>query len=293
MSSRSGSRSRRQRSREPHEDFPSLPAPRLPSLRALAAQRDRDNGSPATSNRLQTRSWANAVSRRAERIRSLDENSSLGDFQRALDHVWGTAPFARSERPQVNSEARTANLDGWDREVDEANSQIRALLEATNTTSFSPLLTPSTNSFPSGRTFDYMDDHRRNKRRKLDSEKRTSNCKAFRYGTYGQVEPGQLRMEISSCDGGMFSNESSYAAENILKNDNTVYCTKGNRCNIVLRHEGGTAFTLQELVIKGPTSMNYSHPYALLLILGRCILGITNALLQDTGGYGFRDDARG
>lgn len=67
-------------------------------------------------------------------------------------------------------------------------------------------------------------------------------------------------MEIVSCDGGMFSNESSYAAENILRNDNSVYCTKGNRCNIVLRHQGSTAFTLQELIIKGPTSMNYSHP---------------------------------
>lgn len=68
-------------------------------------------------------------------------------------------------------------------------------------------------------------------------------------------------MEIVSCDGGMFSNELSYAAENILKNDTSVYCTKGNRCNIVLRHQGGTVFTLQELVIKAPASSNYSHPY--------------------------------
>lgn len=64
-----------------------------------------------------------------------------------------------------------------------------------------------------------------------------------------------------SCDGGMFSNEFAYAVENILKNDSSVYCTKGNRCNIVLRHQGDTPFTLKELLIKGPTSMNYSHPY--------------------------------
>jgi hypothetical protein len=70
-------------------------------------------------------------------------------------------------------------------------------------------------------------------------------------------------MEIVSCDGGMFSNQLSYSAENILKNDNSVYCTKGNRCNIVLRHQGSTAFTLSELVIKAPGSINYSHPYVL------------------------------
>jgi len=63
-----------------------------------------------------------------------------------------------------------------------------------------------------------------------------------------------------SCDGGMFSNEFAYAVENILKNDSSVYCTKGNCCNIVLRHQGDTPFTLKELLIKGPTSMNYSHP---------------------------------
>lgn len=196
----------------------------------------------------------------------MEESSDMGEFQRALDHAWGSSAYPLSDRQQRNanarSEARASNLDELDRSLDEANTHIRALLEMTTNPSsnLTPILSHADNPFPSVRVPDYTEDHRRSKRRKLDSDKRTSTSKPFRYGKYGQVEPGQLRMEIVSCDGGMFSNESSYAAENILKNDNTVYCTKGNRCNIVLRHQGGTPFTLQELIIKGPTSMNYSHP---------------------------------
>ncbi|KAL1894700.1 hypothetical protein Sste5346_005673 [Sporothrix stenoceras] len=101
---------------------------------------------------------------------------------------------------------------------------------------------------------------RLNKRRKLDSDKNAAPpYKGFRYGRYGQVEPGALTMEIVSCDGGLYSDGSSYAAENILKSDNSVYCTKGDRCNIVLQHQGSTTFSLKELIIKAP-GRNYSSP---------------------------------
>jgi hypothetical protein len=87
-----------------------------------------------------------------------------------------------------------------------------------------------------------------------------SGFKGFSYGRYGQVEPGKLKMEIVSCDGGIFSEHGgNYAAENVLKNDSTVYCTKSNRCNLVLRHQGGTAFSLKELIIKAPHS-GYTAP---------------------------------
>lgn len=115
---------------------------------------------------------------------------------------------------------------------------------------------------------DHLEDTRRSKRRKLDSDRTNSGNKAIRYGKYGQQEPGQLTMEIVSCDGGQYSysDGSSYTAENILKNDNSVYCTKGSRCNIVLRHQGATVFSLQELIIKAPAPMSapgaitYSSP---------------------------------
>ncbi|KAF7553093.1 hypothetical protein G7046_g7198 [Stylonectria norvegica] len=258
MSSRSGSNSHRRHSREPAEDFPPLPVPRLPSLRALAAQRDRDTASPASSSRPQSRHWS-AASRRAERIRNLDNvnrTPSFDDFER--DDVWASTSSRRGERMR-SAETRTSNFEDLDRSLEEANSHLRALLDLQNHTSLPTPLVPSAFS-PPARPQDLPEDNRRHKRRKLDSDRLVPSFKGFRYGKYGQVEPGQLQMEIVSCDGGMFSNESSYAAENILKNDSSVYCTKGNRCNIVLRHQGATVFTLQELVIKAPASMNYSHP---------------------------------
>lgn len=103
------------------------------------------------------------------------------------------------------------------------------------------------------------EDSRRVKRRKLDSERTGSSFKGFRYGRFGQIEPGQLKMEIESCDGGMYADSNINPPESILKRDNTVYCTKRNRCNIVLKHQGATVFTLSELVIRAP-SANYSSP---------------------------------
>jgi hypothetical protein len=159
-----------------------------------------------------------------------------------------------SDHNARTSESRPANFEDLDRSLDQANTQLRALLEMTH----HPVIPPRMSS-PLPRTLDFTDDNRRSKRRKLD-ERLIPDFKIFRYGKYGQVEPGHLRMEIVSCDGGIFSTQTSFAAENILRDDETVYCTKSNRCNIVLRHQGGTNFTLQELVIQGPASMNYSHP---------------------------------
>ncbi|KAK8048420.1 hypothetical protein PG994_010150 [Apiospora phragmitis] len=113
---------------------------------------------------------------------------------------------------------------------------------------------------PPLQSLESTDEGRRAKRRKLDSDRLATGFKGFRYGKFGQVEPGTLTMEMVSCDGGIYSDDGqSYAAENILKNDPTVYCTKGPRCNIVLRHQGATAFTLKELVIRAPRS-NYTAP---------------------------------
>ncbi|TDZ36387.1 hypothetical protein C8035_v001701 [Colletotrichum spinosum] len=121
-----------------------------------------------------------------------------------------------------------------------------------------PNMSPPSRS-PIPHSEEYPDDNRRVKRRKLDSERALQNLRGFRYGRYGQVEPGQLKMEILSCDGGLFESGSSYAYDNILRDDKTVYCTQSNRCNVILRHQGATAFSLKELVIKAPAS-NYSSP---------------------------------
>ncbi|OBT50348.1 hypothetical protein VE04_09496 [Pseudogymnoascus sp. 24MN13] len=95
------------------------------------------------------------------------------------------------------------------------------------------------------------------KRRRLGSPVTESRIPAVNYGYYGQVEPGKLNMEIEFCDGGTFSEGSErdsiiYGAANVLKTDNSVYSTKSNRCNLVLKHEGDRPFCLKEIIIKAP-----------------------------------------
>lgn len=114
----------------------------------------------------------------------------------------------------------------------------------------------------SGISFEEYNHNRRVKRRKVEQDSKEESWQGFRYGRYGQVEPGALKMEIVSCDGGLFQScaEGEYGSDNILKDDDTVYCTKSNRCNIVLRHQGETTFSLTELVIKAPHK-GFTAPY--------------------------------
>ncbi|PFH55585.1 hypothetical protein XA68_17991 [Ophiocordyceps unilateralis] len=294
MASRPGSsaNSNRQRSREPQDDYPSLSAPRLPPLRNIHSPRDLLSPAARESHPPPRRLWSTAASRRAERIRYLEERASalddlghsmeqswldpsrrsarraerlrylderaqsLDDLGRSLEQSW-LDPVRRASRLRA-LDHRRSNHEELDQTPDEANSPSRSSFDMSNHLDIMAPLIRNTFS-PTLRLHDFPDDNRRSKRRKLDADRLVSSFKGFRYGKYGQVEPGQLHMEIVSCDGGMFSNQSSYAAENILKDDNLVYCTKGNRCNIVLRHQGATVFTLRELVIKAPGS-NFSHP---------------------------------
>ncbi|KAI9859355.1 MAG: hypothetical protein M1813_006692 [Trichoglossum hirsutum] len=66
--------------------------------------------------------------------------------------------------------------------------------------------------------------NRRNKRRKLDVDSCGAGLSGFSYGRYGQVEPGELNMQILSCDGGNFTEDGG--AENVLRKDSIVYCTE-------------------------------------------------------------------
>ena len=65
----------------------------------------------------------------------------------------------------------------------------------------------------------------------------------------------QLKLEMIGCDGGSFDNDDGgmYTAENVLRNDTSVYCTsKVENVNIALRAAGGKPFTLSRIVIKAP-----------------------------------------
>lgn len=94
----------------------------------------------------------------------------------------------------------------------------------------------------------------RAKRRKLDDGTFEDENKSFAYGYKGAVVEGPLRMEIVSCDGGEYSepNGDSSLPQHALQDDSTVYCTKSNRCNMLLKHVGGMPFSLTKVTIKAP-----------------------------------------
>lgn len=39
-----------------------------------------------------------------------------------------------------------------------------------------------------------------------------------------------------------------------------MYCTRGSHCNMIFQHVGAKCFTLEEMVIQGP-SFGYTSPY--------------------------------
>ncbi|QSZ30542.1 hypothetical protein DSL72_000096 [Monilinia vaccinii-corymbosi] len=125
--------------------------------------------------------------------------------------------------------------------------------------------------------------NRRVKRRKLDPDNKKESWEGFKYGRYGQVEPGTLQMEIVSCDGGLFQNgvEGEYGLENVLKDDDTVYCTKSNRCNMILKHRGETTFSLTEIAIRAPHK-GYTAPVQEGMVF---VSGTSNDLLTRTAQY--------
>jgi hypothetical protein len=98
------------------------------------------------------------------------------------------------------------------------------------------------------------------KRRKLShNEGLFDGYDPVRYGWNGQVDPGHLRLEIVSCDGGQYDQQLKYRAENVLRNDKSVYCSNSSTCNFLFRHQAETSFNLDALVIKGPES-GYTSP---------------------------------
>lgn len=94
---------------------------------------------------------------------------------------------------------------------------------------------------------------RRAKRRKVEMEPQFSpHYKGINYGYRGQVVSGPLKMEIVSCSSGVHPAGSHNGPENVLVNNKDVYCTDSSECNIILRHQFETPFTVKKLIIKGP-----------------------------------------
>ena len=107
--------------------------------------------------------------------------------------------------------------------------------------------------------------NRRRKRPKLGDEFSTIRSRGFRYDWKGRAAPGRLKMEIHECNGGLHSGAAAqdcgrYKQENILVNDQSVYCTEANKCNIIMRHGEEACFSVTKLVIKAPGSL-FTAPY--------------------------------
>jgi hypothetical protein len=152
-------------------------------------------------------------------------------------------------------QANLADLHRAGQQLEAASSHLRVLINE-------PLSVPTPRSIVQQEYNDEAETVRAFKRRKVDTGQPAPEYRGFRYGHYGQVEAGALNMEIESCDGGIYdkNNERMHSMENLLKADSSVYCTKGSQCNLVLRHQGETAFCLQELVVKAPPPSGYSAP---------------------------------
>ena len=128
------------------------------------------------------------------------------------------------------------------------------------------------------------------KRRKTTSDKcPPPGFEGFSYGHYGQVEAGPLKMRILSCDGGITDSnkdEKSYSVDNILRQDNTVYCTRSkiSTCNLLLSHQGETTFCVQKMIIRAPNE-GYTAPVQ----QGMIFISMTNDdLIERSSDYRLR-----
>jgi hypothetical protein len=101
-----------------------------------------------------------------------------------------------------------------------------------------------------------VDQRRQSKRRKLAHDGDLPSNAPIKYGWEGQVDPGDLKLEIVSCDGGDYGppEHTGFRAENVLRNDFSVYCSRSAMCNILFRHQGETIFHLDTFVVKAPES---------------------------------------
>lgn len=116
---------------------------------------------------------------------------------------------------------------------------------------------------------------RRPKRRKLDSDLNTPARRPIKYGHFGQVEPGKLRLEIISCDGGEQRDprhpNTYLGSQNLLRHDKSVYCSESPSSSVVLRHADDTPFCLEKLHIVGPEH-GFTAPY-----LSHCLASTSSA----------------
>ncbi|KAF1942107.1 hypothetical protein EJ02DRAFT_184691 [Clathrospora elynae] len=172
----------------------------------------------------------------------------------AADNLSRRPPTANPNRPRATPSERYLRR---------SQARIRADLDSATDMMDSLSDVPITNPFTLANTQPrprsptvQVNSERRHKRRKLEHDtSRATEYTCYKYGHKGQVVPGRLRMEIVSCDGGEHRRDNPpglYRVQNVLRNDNSVYCSESSQCNLLLKHMGEASFALEKIVIRAP-----------------------------------------
>jgi hypothetical protein len=237
---------------------PSMPRPR----RRLASSRRSSTLSNLSSHNQRPRSPA-----------SLSPAYHPRDTPRITERLrqvaTGTRQHLRRLREEMSDENRDIAEELRDRRelLDRMSNHLDGILNRDDSrTSTSDELSSRAETETRLRSIDATSLPRRRslKRRKLDHDRDVAALEP--YGYCGQVVPGQLQMEIVSCDGGEYSPRDprsvyseNYRPENVLRNDGSVYCTMSSRCNMMLRQRDRALFHLESLVIAAP-KRGYTAP---------------------------------
>ncbi|KAK4939229.1 hypothetical protein LTR10_020425 [Elasticomyces elasticus] len=270
------------------------------------------------ADRTEERPWSD-ISARLQNLRNLlsserhsgaDQQQAFEAFDREMDHQMAADRSAARERRRrdLETHAQEQDVASISENLPQSSStasHVRARRRAvrpserlqryqrerlghtSRAAAIEGHMTPFHPSPSAAQTSNDRGERLRSKRRKLDDGTYEDEPRTFNYGHYGQVMPGQLRMEIVTCDGGEYSDPqvpiNSYP-QNVLLDDASVYCTKTNRCNLLLKHVGGMPFTLTKIVVKAPRA-GFDAPIQEGLVF---IAMEDDSLLEKTSRYDMR-----
>lgn len=184
-----------------------------------------------------------------------------------LDDLSRRPTTANPNRPRAQPSERYLRRSAA--RISQARADMEAAADLLDSLSDVPIGNPFTFSQGSLRahspSLEAGGQQRRAKRRKLDhTPTKTPDDFGYKYGYKGQTVPGRLQMAVESCDGGEYSDKNNpvgtHAVHNVLRRDQSVYCSESPGCNLLLRHRGDVSFALERIVIRAP-DRGFTAPY--------------------------------
>ncbi|KAH8725223.1 hypothetical protein GQ44DRAFT_681563 [Phaeosphaeriaceae sp. PMI808] len=208
-----------------------------------------------------------------------------------VDNLLRRPSTANPNRPRATPSERYLRRSSA--RIREARAELESASDLLDSVSDIPIANPfvisNTNIRARSPTVEVNADRRQSKRRKIEhNDSPNLRHDGFRYGHKGQVVPGRLKMEVLSCDGGEYYDKDLpiglHNVRNVLKNDNSVYCSENSRCNLLLKHIGDAPFALEKIVIRAP-DRGFTAPVQEGLIF---VSMSADDLLSSTAGYDLR-----